>query len=94
MTMTLDFQYGHPWFVITYLIQNNSYLLELNREYFDDLWLKWNSYFKSKNSIQWPVFIDDHGDKDYINIFAIYLIPWQKSISMLVFGVILSDSLQ
>ena len=55
MTMTLDFQYGHPCLVITYLIQNNSFLLELNREYFDDLWLKWNSYFKFKNSIQLPV---------------------------------------
>ena len=37
------------------LIQNNSYLLELNREFFDDLWLKWNSYSKSKNYIRWPV---------------------------------------
>ena len=29
--------------------------MELNMEYFDDLWLKWNSYFQSKNNIQWPV---------------------------------------
>ena len=78
MTMTLDFQYGHPCLVITYLIQNNSYLLELNREYFDDLWLKWNSYFKFKNSIQLPVSCMDHGDKTYTNIFAIYLVLWLK----------------
>ena len=55
MILILYFQYGCPCLVIMYLIQNNSYLLELSREYFDDLWLKWNSYFKSKNYIQWPV---------------------------------------
>ena len=55
MSLILYFPYSCLCFVIMYLIQNNSYLLELNREYFDDLWLKWNSYFKSKNYIQWPV---------------------------------------
>ena len=46
---------GHLCFVILNLIQNNSYLSEHNREYLDDLCLKRNSYFKSKNSIHWPV---------------------------------------
>ena len=35
------FMYLILCFAFMYLIQNNSYLLELNREYFDDLWLKW-----------------------------------------------------
>ena len=97
MILILYFQYGCPCFFIMYLIQNNSYLLELNREYFDDLWLKWNSYFKSKNYIQWHVSlmiivmkciqiyllsIWYFEKKTYIHACALCYFEWQSPITL------------
>ena len=55
------------------LIQNKSYPLEYNRGYFDDLWLK-QKLFQIKELHSMACFLQDHSDKIYTNIFAIYMI--------------------